>query len=445
MCGIFAVYNNPVSPKIAYIGIRNLQHRGQEGAGILTLQGNSFRVVKGLGQIDYAIPAYSLLSLKGEISIAHTRYSTSGDLSVEALQPYVFKDVAIAFNGTITNYRDLARKHSLELKTNTDTELIAKLFYKFKENEKEKEAMKKLMEELDGGYSIIALTNKKIIYARDEKGIRPLLLGKLGSSFLLSSEDVAINAIGGEVLREIRAGEIGVIDDKGLDKLEGGKTSAFCSFEYIYFARPDSIIEGKSVYEVRVRLGEILGKNHPAKGNIVVPVPDTGRPYAIGYSKSTGIPIEEGIYRSVIALRTFIENDGKRDISLSEKFSPIRKAIEGKSVVLIDDSIVRGNTMRRIVNAIKESGANEVHVRVGSPMIRFPCYMGIDFPTYEELIANRVKDIAREINADSLEYLTISEMREIMEPVKVCDACFSGNYPLRRSYNFRELYNSFTR
>lgn len=384
--------------------------------------------VKGLGLVEEAIDVNALIS--SSIAIGHVRYSTTGKGDINEAQPFGDDKLTIAFNGTIPNY--------IYYKVSTDTEFIYRVL---SEEEDVKKGIRKFVEIADGGYSLVVLTSRgEIIALRDSKGIRPLVIGKLGSGYIIASEDSAIRQLGGNVIRSVKPGEMIYIKDGKIESeiIARGETH-FCSFEYIYFARTDSIIDGISVYEARVRLGEILAERHGVHADVVVPVPESSIPIALGFSKRSGIPLEYGIIRTMASKRSFImPTMDKRENVIEDKFGIVRKAIEGKRIVLIDDSIVRGTTMRKLINMLREGGAREVHVRVGSPMVKYPCYMGIDFPTREELIANGKDEdeIAKAIGADSVEYLTLDEMVRAIGRKDLCHACFSGIYPLKHSYNF---------
>ena len=431
-CGIVGIYTtNERSSLFVYETLKLLQHRGQESAGITYLKDGKLVTMKGLGLVEEALDSRILQN--SNLAIGHVRYSTTGKGSLDEAQPMSNGTISIAFNGTITNY--------FKYGTSTDTEFILKTMSEAKDV---KEGIRKLVDLADGAYSIVILTNKgELIGFRDPKGFRPLVLGKLDDGYILASEDSAIRQLGGKPLRDVKPGEMIYIKDGEIESEIIYKDSiTFCSFEYIYFARSDSVIDGVSVYDARVRLGEILALNHGANADVVIPVPESSIPIAIGFSRKSGIPLEYGLVRTLIAKRSFImPTQDKRNSVIEEKFGVVKSVVDGKRVVIIDDSIVRGNTMRKIVKMIRDNGAREVHVRIGSPKIKYPCYMGIDFPSVKELIANgkNEEEIAKYIGADSLEYLTIEEMIKAIGRKDLCHACFSGLYPLKYSYNLQEL------
>jgi len=435
-CGIVGIYTtSEKSPFLSYEALKFLQHRGQESAGITYLKDGKLVTMKGLGLVEEALDPRILQNSK--LAIGHVRYSTTGKGTLDEAQPMSNGNIAIAFNGTITNY--------FKYNITTDTEFIIKTISSAKDV---REGIRKLVDLADGAYSIVVLTTKgELIGFRDPKGFRPLVLGKLDDGYILASEDSAIRQLGGKPLRDVKPGELIYIKDGEIEsEILFRDNVSFCSFEYIYFARSDSVIDGISVYEARVKLGEILAENHGVEADVVIPVPESSIPIAIGFSRKSGIPLEYGLIRTLTAKRSFImPTQDKRNSVIEEKFGVVKSVIEGKRVVIIDDSIVRGNTMKRIVKMIRDNGAKEVHVRIGSPMIKYPCYMGIDFPSAKELIANgkSEEEIAKYIGADSLEYLTVEEMIKAIGRKDLCHACFSGLYPLKYSYNSRELEFAF--
>jgi amidophosphoribosyltransferase (EC 2.4.2.14) len=437
-CGVVAVRGKD-AVELTYELLKLHQHRGQESAGISAVIDGRLVTVKGLGTVEDALNYEEVRNLESTVAIGHVRYSTTGRTTVEDSQPLSNGSVAVAFNGTITNaYREGYRLDTLFL-----LDLIA--------SEKDLIAgVRKVFERADGAYSAVALNGSgKLTAFRDPKGFRPLVLGKIGDDLVVASEDGPIRQLGGDVVRDVIPGEVVFLEEDHFAFTSvKPPESATCSFEYIYFARADSTIDGYSVYEARVRLGEMLGRNHRAEADLAVPVPDSSVPIAIGYSRVTGTPLEYALVRSYHSLRSFImPTHDKRITTIEEKFGVVARAVSGKRVVLIDDSIVRGNTMKRLVSYLRNAGAKEVHVRVGSPPIRYPCYMGIDFPSRRELIAYGRDEgaIAKEIGADSVEYLTVEEMIEAIGRKDLCHACFTGKYPLRLSYKLEELESTFTR
>lgn len=435
-CGVVGIYSTSNdSPISIYESLKLLQHRGQESAGITYFMEGKLITVKGLGLVEDALDPRILGN--SNLAIGHVRYSTTGNGSLEEAQPMSNGSISIAFNGTVTNY--------FKYGTKTDTEFILNVISQAKDV---KNGIRRLVDLADGAYSLVVLTDKgELVGFRDPKGFRPLVLGKLENGYIIASEDSAIRQLGGKPLRDIKPGELIYIKDGDVESDIIYKDSvSFCSFEYIYFARSDSVIDGVPVYNARVRLGEMLALNHGVNADIVIPVPESSIPIAIGFSRKSKIPLEYGLVRTLVAKRSFImPTQDKRNSVIEEKFGVVRSAVEGRRVVIVDDSIVRGNTMKKIIKMIRDNGAKEVHVRIGSPKIRYPCYMGIDFPSTKELIANdkTETEIARYIGADSLEYLTIDEMIKAIGRNDLCHACFSGSYPLKYSYNMRGLENLF--
>ena len=454
-CGIIAVLNKlarDVTHRI-YEGLIALQHRGQESAGIAILDGDKISLIKNLGFVTEAIKPSDLNKLKGYAGIGHVRYSTTGESSLKEAQPMIYyisnKDelyFAIAFNGTISNYY-LLKKRLVSLgyrfHTNTDTEVLAALVsYYWKLTQDFLEALKKTMSALKGAYSIVILTSNGEIYAmRDPLGFKPLVLGKSKDSIIIASESIAIDSLGGELIRDISPGEILKISDSGnLESyiVSNGNRRAYCMFEYIYFSRPDSVINGISVYDVRLKLGEILAKLYPVEADVIIPVPDTGVIAALGYSRVSGIPISMGLIRNPYVGRTFIKpNQALRELSVQLKMGVVKEIVDGKKIVLIDDSIVRGTTIKWIIKLLRNAGAKEIHTRITCPPIKYPCYMGIDFPMRRELIASKhsVEEIRRLIDADSLGYMTIEGLIEAigLSRNNLCLACLTGEYLIERA------------
>jgi len=448
-CGVVGVAAEEAT-FISLEALKSLQHRGQESAGLAFLHRGRILLRKGLGLVEEVINSKSLGS--SELSIGHVRYSTTGDSTLAEVQPMVIGGLSLAFNGTITNFREIGSSLGLTQKRiRTDTEVMLELLSRLlREGNSFEEAVARFMEVADGGYAVVLMTSRgDLIAFRDPSGFRPLVMGKVNGGFIFASEDAAIRHVGGSVERDVRPGEVIIVRGGEVKSLLLRKRNpAMCSFEYIYFARPDSTIDGLSVYEARFRLGVELAKSHPARADVVIPVPDSGRIMALGFSSESGIPLVEGLYRNPLVKRTFIAPSQEARLNLLfEKFSVIEKAVKGRSVVLVDDSIVRGNTMRNLVNSIRDAGANAVHIRVGSPMIKYPCYMGIDIPTREELIANRGNEgvIAKELGADSVEYLGVEEMVKAIGRQDLCAACFTGIYPLRKRYKISDLEQVFKR
>ncbi len=440
-CGVFGVKGEN-AVRYVYEGLKLLQHRGQESAGISFVEEGAIKTVKGLGLVEEALGEG--VESSSDVGIGHVRYSTTGTTTLNEAQPLSNEVLAVAFNGTITNYFEYGNY-------STDTEFILDFLYRDLRGGKTlAQAIEHFVDVADGAYSMLILTRSGEIYAvRDPRGFRPLVLGKIGENFVVSSEDSPIRQMGGKVIRDVYPGELVVIREDGITSEVLAKSEvSTCAFEYIYFSRADSVIDGVSVYRARVRLGELLYERHPVNADVVVPVPDSSRPIAIGFSRKSGIPLEEALVRTLASKRSFImPTNEKRNEVLEEKFGVVEEALRGKRVVLIDDSIVRGNTMKRLISLLRNAGAREVHLRIGSPPIRYPCYMGIDFPRRNELIAygKTEEEIAKELGADSLAYLTVEEMVEAIGRNTMCKACFTGMYPLKGKYKMETLEVAFKR
>jgi amidophosphoribosyltransferase len=447
-CGVFGVYNvnNFDTARITYYGLFALQHRGQESAGIAVNNNGTILYRKEMGMVTEIFDDVVLDYLKGHSAIGHVRYSTAGDSLVENAQPLVVKytkgHMSLAHNGNLTN-ADIIRKELEEqgtvFQTSTDSEVIAALLARarIKYNVIE-DALEEVMGVIKGAYSLLVMTPNKLIAARDPLGMRPLVMGKKEDSYVFSSESCAFDALGIEFIRDVKPGEIIIIDKDGLKTMQmpTPEKSATCIFEYIYFARPDSIMEGIEVYQARYKAGEILAKQYPVEADVVVGVPDSGLAAAHGYSDASGIPFVGGFMKNRYVGRTFIQpNQELRELGVHLKLNPIRSQIAGKRVVMIDDSIVRGTTSRRIVNLLKDAGAKEVHVRVSSPPVKYSCYFGIDTPERKKLVASyhSIEEIKDIICADSLGYIDIEGILKTCEGTKCgfCTACFSGDYPVK--------------
>ena len=447
-CGVFGIWQEKDADlaRLVYHGLTALQHRGQEAAGIAVNSDRIIRYHKGLGLVHEVFDDAELDKLgKGNIAVGHVRYSTSGSNSVMNSQPMVVKHVkgqlALCHNGNLTNSYELRR--SLELsgcifQTTSDTEVISYLITRNRLNTPSiEEAVGKTMDELKGAYSLVMTSPAKLIGCRDPYGLRPLCLGKTeDGAYVLASESCALDAVGAELVRELESGEIVVIDKDGVRSIKdhcGKVQHKLCVFEYIYFARPESVIEGISVHEARRRAGAVLAKEHPCDADMVMGVPDSGIDAAMGYAEATGIPYGMGLVKNKYIGRTFIAPDqDSRDKLVRLKLNTIDSAIRGKRIVLIDDSIVRGTTSARIVKLIRQAGAREVHMRISAPPFLFPCYYGTDIDSKNSLIANghSVEDIAKMIDVDSLGFLSVdSAYRLAGDEAYVCAACFDGKYP----------------
>ncbi|MEM7679377.1 MAG: amidophosphoribosyltransferase [Pseudomonadota bacterium] len=464
-CGVFGVFGHKDAAALTALGLHALQHRGQEACGIVTYDGEGFHTHKSLGLVGAVFSNSEIIdSLTGHIALGHNRYSTTGEPSVRNVQPLYgdmgFGGFAVSHNGNLTNAltlrEDLVKKGSI-FQSTSDSEVIVHLVATSKE-QTVKDRIIDAIKHIKGGYALIMSAQDKVFATRDIFGIRPLSLGRLGEAYILASETCAFDIMGAEFVREVEPGELLVIDETGVHSSFPFRKVAPqpCIFEYVYFARPDSIMGGRSVYEVRKNIGIELAKESAVKGaDLVVPVPDSGTPSAIGYAQESGLPFELGIIRNHYIGRTFIEpTDQIRHLGVKLKHSANRKFIEGKSVVLVDDSIVRGTTSRKIVEMVREAGAKEVHMRISSPPIRHSCFYGIDTPTTEELLAHSksVEEICEFIKADSLEYVSIDglyralgeEKRDPKQP-KFEDACFTGEYPVELiDHNSKSLQTKVT-
>lgn len=445
-CGIVGVsFKEETSAALSiYYALFALQHRGQESAGITVHDGSQVRTLKGMGLVPDVFNRADIQKLKGHVGIGHVRYSTTGSSKIENCQPLLvsFKSgtIAIAHNGNLVNSKELRTELEKEGRiflSESDTEVIAHLLVKELMHSELKDAVKDVIKQLVGSYSIAILIDKTLIVIRDPLGIKPLCFGSLDNGYVVASESVAIDILNGQLIRDVAPGEMLVFSNGTYEshQLIKSKNYAHCVFEYIYFARPDSVIDGQLVYNVRMRIGEMLFKEHPATADIVSPVPDSGITYAIGFSKKSGIDYMEGLMKNRYIGRTFImPGQDMRETAVRLKLNAIKPNIDGKSIVLIDDSIVRGTTSRRIIDMIRKSGTKEVHMRVASPPIVSPCYLGIDMATREELIAahKAVKGVEALINADSLGYLSIEGLvKSIGIPLDdLCLGCLSGIYPV---------------
>jgi len=454
-CGIAGAYssdNRDVSTLLFYL-LYSLQHRGQESAGIATSCENSFITEKGMGLVYDVFDLSKIKKLKGTLGIGHVRYSTFGESRIENAQPFVVThskgSLAIAHNGNVANCGEL--KKALErqgeaFSSTTDSEVIAKLIVReLVKKEDIVEAITETMKKLQGSYSLAILTNNEVIAVRDPLGIKPLYLGKIGETYLIASESVALDPIGAEHIRDIAPGEILVISEGKLKSTRAFKLSkqAHCMFEYVYFSRTDSIVDDMLVYKARERIGEMVAEEDNIEADAVMPVPDSAIPFALGYARKKGIPYIEGLIKNRYIGRTFIlPQQSSRELAVKMKLNPIKENIKGKRIVVFDDSIVRGTTSRKIVALLKNAGAKEVHFRVGCPPIVSPCFLGIDMPTKEELIASSMASeenaesslnkIRKELGADSLKYLSIKGLLDAIGKGEneLCLGCLTGKYPV---------------
>lgn len=446
-CGVFGIYvNKPVDVAlVTYYGLYALQHRGQESAGIAVANGEEVKIHRGLGLITEAFNSENLdylSSLNGNIGIGHVRYSTAGAKTIENAQPLLANTklgpIAMAHNGNLVNadvIRELLEDGGHVFHTSVDSEVLASLIARSSKRGIER-AVVNAISAVRGSFAMVIMTKDKLIGIRDPHGIRPLCLGKIDEGYILSSESCALDSVGAELVRDIEPGEIVVIDNDGVKsiKYSEGTTCQTCAFEYIYFARPDSVIDELDVYNTRVKQGEVLYQEHKIDADLVVAVPDSGIPAAVGYSKASGIPYEMGFVKNRYVGRTFISPSQElRERAVAVKLNPLKVNVNGKRVVLIDDSIVRGTTSKHLIDSLRRAGATEVHFLVASPIVKFPCYFGIDTPYRSELIgANKsVEEIREAIGCDSLGYLSLEGMYEgFYGRRNFCVGCFNGVYPV---------------
>jgi len=444
MCSVVGIYGNENAAKLAYYALFSMQHRGQEAAGISSSDGEHIKTLKDRGLVTQIFKEEHFKILKGPMAVGHTRYSTAGDDSILDAQPvfarYGLGEISIVHNGNLVNakeIRDSLIKIGAIFQTNMDTENLIHLIAKNYEKKRLKDRIIDAVKKIKGAFSLVILSRSKMFAIRDPYGFRPLSLGRLKSGgYIVASETCAFELVGAEYIRDIKPGEM-VTFENGEIKSEMifDPTPKQCIFEYIYFARPDSNVFGKNVYSVRKQMGRELARELPVDADMVVPVPDSGVAAALGYAQESGIPFEMAIMRNHYVGRTFIEPTQEvRDLKVKMKLSPISHKIKGKKLVVIDDSIVRGTTSKRIVRMLKEAGAAEVHMRIASPATTGPCYYGVDTPTKEELIAAKlsVEEIARYIGADTLAYLSIDSIQKAINDSRenYCFACFDGKYPV---------------
>jgi len=442
-CGLFGIYGHPNASELTYLGLYALQHRGEESCGIVSSDRQDFYIHKEMGLVSDVFNPEVLSKLKGDIAVGHTRYSTTGSSVIKNVQPLFAnhrdKSLAIAHNGNLTNSEVLKKKLESQgsiFQSSCDSEIIIHLMAK----EKSRDVVEKLktaLKSVQGAYSLILMTQDKLIGVRDPLGFRPLCLGKIGNSYCLASETCAFDLIEAEYIREIKAGEIVVIDKSGLKshKFSSEKKKAFCIFEHIYFSRPDSFVFGQTVHLVRQSLGEKLAKENPAQADFVIPVPDSGTSAALGFAHASEIPLEMGIIRNHYVGRTFIQPHQRiRDLGVKVKFNLLKEVVKGKRVVIVDDSIVRGTTSKKRIRDFRRAGAKKVHLRISCPPHRFPCFYGIDFPTQKELIAHKysLNKIKEFLGVDSLGYLSVEGMLScVKDKNNYCTACFTGKYPVK--------------
>ncbi len=446
MCGIVGIYNIPEASKLAYLGLYALQHRGQESAGIAVSDGTQILQHRGMGLVADIFSEETLAKLPGKFAIGHTRYATSGETVICNAQPFVMNYargwLAISHNGNLTNALHLRKqleKDGSIFQSSMDSEVFMHLIAKNSERPL-RERILEACQKVEGAYSLLFLDECELIAVRDPHGWRPLVIGRLRDGYVVASETCALDLLGADYVREVEPGEVVYFNGDGMKSYKLSSPPhqrAKCVFEYIYFARPDSQIFGRNVYQMRVGYGRVLAREHPAQADIVIPVPDSGVPAAIGYAAESGLPFEMGLIRNHYVGRTFIEpKQTIRDFGVKLKLNPVKHLLEGRRVVVVDDSIVRGTTCKKIVAMLRKAGAKEIHMRISAPPTISPCYYGIDTPTKEELIgANMsVEEIRRFVGADSLAYLSEKGLFWFQKSSKdeyFCDACFTGKYPTR--------------
>ena len=465
-CAVCGVYGHPEAAKLAYLSLYALQHRGQESAGIVSSDGQRLHTHRQMGLVQDVFQPNVLAGLKGSLAIGHTRYSTAGDTSLANAQPIVIDcnkgPLAVGHNGNLTNAQECRRRlehRGSIFQTTSDTEVIVHMVARSAARNLSG-ALTDALLQVEGAFSLVVLTRDELWAIRDPRGFRPLALGRLGDAWLVASETAAFDLVGGTYLRDVEPGEMVRISRAGLESVSFApeKPHQYCIFEHVYFSRPDSVVFGRPVYQSRENLGRLLAREHPADADIVVPVPDSGTPAAIGYALESGVPYGMGLIRNHYIGRTFIEPIQEiRDFGVKLKLNPVRELLKGKRVVLVDDSLVRGTTCRKIVRMVREAGAAEVHVRISCPPIISPCYYGIDTPTREELIAagpsqirprmadadvasmpramsteqRTIEEIRRFMGADSVGYLSLESLRAAVgdRDEKFCTSCYTGSYP----------------
>jgi amidophosphoribosyltransferase len=447
-CGVFGVYGHPEAANLAYLGLYALQHRGQESAGIVASTGTELHQHRAMGEVEEIFQPRVLAKLPGSSAIGHTRYSTAGDKNALLNAQPIMIDcnkgkIAVGHNGNLTNALEWRRKlehRGSIFQSNSDTEVIVHLIAR-SQARNFSAALGDALNQVEGAYSLLVLTAEEMYAVRDPRGFRPLALGQLtaldgGDAWVVASETCAFDLLNAHYVREIEPGEMLRISRAGLESIRFSppKPHQYCIFEHVYFSRPDSMVFGRSVNESRERLGRLLAKEHPVDADMIVPVPDSGVPAAIGFSLESGIPFRMGLIRNHYIGRTFIEpSQAIRNFGVKLKLNPVRNLIAGKRVVLVDDSIVRGTTSRKLVRLVREAGAKEVHMRISCPPTISPCYYGVDTPTREELIAsaNSPEEICKYLGADSLGYLSLQGLRQAVNDVQgdFCTSCYTGVYP----------------
>ena len=446
-CGVFAIYGHPEAANLTYLGLYALQHRGQESAGIATSDGKEFHTYKSMGHVADIFQPSVLGTLQGHMAIGHTRYSTAGDTVLLNAQPFSVQcnkgHVSVAHNGNITNAAELREELEAEgaiFQASSDTEVVLHLVAHSRERTLAG-ALREALLQIEGAFSLVFLANDRLIVARDPHGFRPLAMGQMEMPggrmcYVFASETCAFDLINAVYLNDVEPGEMVIVGPEGMtrERYAPAQDRAHCVFEHVYFSRPDSIVFGRPVQQSREQLGRLLAREHPVDADVVVPVPDSGVAAAQGYASESGIMFRQALIRNHYVGRTFIEpSQAIRDFGVKLKLNPIRHLLEGKRVILVDDSLVRGTTSRKIVRMVRNAGAREVHLRISCPPTISPCFYGVDTPTKGELIAanNTVNEIKRFVEADSLGYLSLGGLREAVadKQAEYCYACYTGNYP----------------
>jgi amidophosphoribosyltransferase len=446
-CGVFGVYGHPEAANLTYLGLYALQHRGQESAGIVASTGSDLNLHRAMGEVEEIFQPSVMAKLPGSSAIGHTRYSTAGDKALLNAQPIMIDcnkgKIAVAHNGNLTNALEWRRKlehRGSIFQSNSDTEVIVHLIAR-SQARNFSAALGDALNQVEGAYSLLVLTPEEMYAVRDPRGFRPLALGKIATrdgsdAWAVGSETCAFDLMNAEYVRDVEPGEMVRISRMGIESIQfsAPKPHQFCIFEHVYFSRPDSTVFGRSVNESREMLGRLLAQEHPTEADMIVPIPDSGVPAAIGYSLESGIPFRMGLIRNHYIGRTFIEpSQAIRNFGVKLKLNPVRNLVGGKRVVLVDDSIVRGTTSRKLVRLMREAGAKEVHMRISCPPTISPCYYGVDTPTKEELIAssNAPEQICKYLGADSLGYLSLAGLRQAVNDKdgEFCTSCYTGVYP----------------
>lgn len=447
-CGVLGFFDNDGYDvaKMLYYGMFALQHRGQASCGIVTNNDSKLIQYKDKGLVSEVFDDVKLSSFGGNMGVAHVRYAKEGDNLKENAQPFVSRyckgSLTLAHNGSIVNAREIREKlessGALFQSTNEAEVIMHVVAIARTQTRSIEQAMLKAMEQIEGAYSMVIMSPRKMLAVRDPQGFHPLCIGKLGNSYIIASESVAFDVMHAEFIRDVEPGEIVLIDTNGLTSIKNfcGKKPSLCIFEYIYFARPDSIIDGVSVYETRIKAGKELAKAFPADADMVIGVPDSGTHFAQGYAYESGIPYGEGLVKNRYTGRTFIkQTQGEREVAVNIKLNALPSSVRGKRIVMVDDSIVRGTTSSNIIKMLKEAGAKEVHVRVASPTFMWPCYYGTDIPSKKDLLAVKMthEEICKKIGADSLGFMPLECLKNIglRNDFGYCDACFTGDYPVR--------------